>query len=507
MPSTQAEDRLIWLGRKLGSAGKGNGRVPVLACLLVLILTTVAWSQRGYEQEGSEGIQKVRSEQFDKMTEALQRYGKICLKVGAVILGLLFLKIINPINLYYNAGDRALRRAVRNVEDLLKKIREEAETASADTETETEEEEDLSLEGGLLGGMTELVEMASGDDVPAYVLTVNDLALDDVRITLKRLRRFRDGSADKYKNSMFSVITGIKMITEQSAAAGVGSGLAVNIKEYFGDEHRHHAWKKTLAPYAKRGDYQEPAQGFLLFMKNLASEKPMAAAQPTPAAPEPIPLAPLEDTAVEIPGAVNEDTLPQVQRAAIEEARRLCTQVRKNEQLTGEKSWQFEFVDRQEQAHLRKESQKMFMVFLNFERKVLQMLTKSKMLPCRTWEHILHVLGVTSGDQLQARIDNKLLTVQEIAILEKAFLQTFAKQASLQLVYGKGQGAGVMIDLHIPQIRREALDSLRRLHQSQPEQLDKATAGLNQEETPQHNEVTRLVQHYIYRRHNPPGLS
>ena len=52
---------------------------------------------------------------------------------------------------------------------------------------------------------------------------------------------------------------------------------------------------------------------------------------------------------------------------------------------------------------------------------------------------------------------DRLLTTQEILILEKAFLQTFAKRESLGRVYGRDKDAGLMMDLHVPQIRREAL--------------------------------------------------
>jgi len=477
----------------------------MLGCLLTLAWAGITWSQDGYQIEDGEGIRRQQTDAIDKMNEALRKYGKISLKVGAVLLGIVILKIINPLNLYYNAGDRALKRAVRNVEDLLKKIREEAETVNADEESETEEEE-VPLEG-LLAGMTEIAEMDDADDVPAYILTVNDLMLDDICITLKRLRRFRDGSADKYKSSMFSVITGIKTITEQSTASGAASGLAVDLHEYFEDDHHLHDWKKALASYAKRGDYQEQAQGFLLFIKNLNQGKPISAAQPTTAPLPEVPALSLEDTGPEIPEVISEDTLPLIQGAAIEEARRLCALVREDHQPRPGQTWQFELVTRQKQAYLRKENQKLLMVFLNCERKALQKLTKSKMLPCRTWDHVLYVLGVKSTDQLLQRVDNKRLTVQEIALVEKAFLQTFAKGKALQHVYGSGQSARVMIDLHIPQIRQEALAVLRRLHQSERAYLDKATASLNQEETPQHNEVKRLILHYVYHRHDPPDLS
>ncbi len=514
MPSVQPEDKsgffepLLLVLSKAGSVPKrGTGvRAPLLACLLILALTSVVWSQGAYQVEGGDQVHQRRTDQFDHITETLTGYGKIFLKVaGVVLLGILALKIIP--NLYYHAGDRALKRALRNVDELLKKIRAEAETVSADAEEETETEEEPPLEG-LLAGMTEIAEMNDADEVPAYILTVNDLSLDDVGITLKRLRRFRDGSAEKYKNSMLSVITGIKTISEQSAASGAASGLAVDLHEYFEDDRRYHAWKKTLAYYAKRREYHEPAQGFLMFMKNLKQGRPLTVPEPTtrPLQERPVPAI-LEDTVPEIPDTINEETLPLIQRAARKEARKLCAQVRKDRQLEGDEAWQFELVGRQQQVHLRKESQRMLMVFLNYERKVLQKITKSKMLPCRTWEHILHMLGVKTMDQLLGRIEDKLLTVQEISILEKAFLQTFAKMKSLQQVYGAAQGAGVMIDLHIPQIRQEALVSLRRLHQADLERLDKATESLNQEETPQHNEVKRLVMHYIHRGNAPPDIS
>jgi len=108
--------------------------------------------------EDGEEINQQRSEQFDRIEKTLRHYGKVFLKVGAVLLGIVVLKIINPLNLYYNASDRALKRAVRNVVDLLKKIREEAETVNADAEEETETEEEAPLEG-LLAGMTEIAEI------------------------------------------------------------------------------------------------------------------------------------------------------------------------------------------------------------------------------------------------------------------------------------------------------------------------------------------------------------
>jgi len=62
-----------------------------------------------------------------------------------------------------------------------------------------------------------------------------------------------------------------------------------------------------------------------------------------------------------------------------------------------------------------------------------------------------------------------------------------------------------MMDLHVPQIRREALALLRQLQGTQPETLDDATQTLNEEETPKDNQVKRLIEHYVHHRHDPPG--
>ena len=128
------------------------------------------------------------------------------------------------------------------------------------------------------------------------------------------------------------------------------------------------------------------------------------------------------------------------------------------------------------------------------------------MLPCRTWQHVLHFLGVDSAAALARRIEERRLTIQEIVVIQKAFLQTFAKRPSLLNVYGQGQDADLMIDMHIPQIRRESLGLLRRLHETEPSRFDRATRTLNEEETPKHNQVTKLMEYYIHHRHKPPGI-
>jgi len=149
----------------------------------------------------------------------------------------------------------------------------------------------------------------------------------------------------------------------------------------------------------------------------------------------------------------------------------------------------------------------MLIVFLSCERKMLPRVTKTRMLPCRTWPHVLYMLGVKSGKTLQRRVEDRMLTVQEIIIVQKAFLQTLAKKDSLRHVYGQGEGAELMMNLHVPQIRREALALLRRCHETEPNLLDRATQALNEEETPQHSEVAKLIQHYIHQRHDPRGMA
>ncbi len=205
-----------------------------------------------------------------------------------------------------------------------------------------------------------------------------------------------------------------------------------------------------------------------------------------------------------VPKVVDEETLPAIQEAAAHEAQCFCSFVQRGTAPDGAHAWQFELVRRQRQVHLRPEAQRMLAVFLSHERKTLQEITKIRMLPCRTWDHVLRLLGVEDEGQLQKRVEDRLLAIQEILILEKAFLQTFAKRESLARVYGQSKDAGMMMDLHVPQIRRETLALLRRLHESEPEPLDDATQTLNDEETPQNSQVKRLIEHYVHQRHDPP---
>jgi hypothetical protein len=127
-------------------------------------------------------------------------------------------------------------------------------------------------------------------------------------------------------------------------------------------------------------------------------------------------------------------------------------------------------------------------------------------LPCRTWPHVLYLLGVESTGDLQQRVESRLLSIQEIIILEKAFLQTFAKRHSLERVYGNSEEADLMIDMHVPLIRRESLALLRRSHKTEPNRFDSATQALNEAETPQHDEVRKLIEHYVNRRRSPPDI-
>jgi hypothetical protein len=388
---------------------------------------------------------------------------------------------------------------MRGVDELVRRIEKEAE------ETAGAEPEEESADGGVLAGMAEMAEFAEAEAVPSYVTTVNDRMLDNIRVTLKRLRRFREGHAERYRNYMFSVLKGIKTITEECASAGVPSSLAVDVEEYFQDERRYKAWTKLLGHMRVGGENQEIVDTFLVFVRNLKLGRPLV--QPTPDSD------PLADTAVtpspqgsRIPGCLNEETLPVIQRAAAEQAKDFVRLVQTGKPSDETSGWQFEFVRRQQQLHQRDEAQRMLVVFLSSERNAWPQITRNRMLPCRTWPHVLHVLGVATVDELRQRVENRMLTVQEIIILEKAFLQTFVKRHSLEHVYGSGADANLMIDMHVPQIRRESLALLRRVHETEPGRCDRATQALNEAETPQHGEARKLIEHYVNRRRNPPDV-
>jgi hypothetical protein len=477
-------------------AGGRRTVLPWIMICLVLVLTAAALGQSG---DGEEGMQITRrgSDPIHQIADAWQRWKDVVLWACTGLLLVVALRILRPFRLYDVAGERLLKRAVGNVEELLKRIQQEAETAREDSDDET------AAEGGLLGGLAEVAEFTQAEHVPAYVLTVNDVMLDNIRITLRRLRRFTEGNAPRYRDYLFSVLKGIKTLTEQSAEAGIPSGLAVDIREYFADERRCRAWRKALGRAARRGAHQETAEAFLVFMKDLKAGRPLAPAKPM-ANPTPPVVDSSAPPAGDIPEVLNEQTLPAVQQAAAREARALCAWARTGKPPDDLYAWQFEFVRRQESIHRREDARHLLTVFLNGERKSLYAITKVRMLPCRTWGHVLRLLGVESAGRLHQRIENRFLVLQEIVILEKAFLQTFAKGESLLRIYGQGEAGRLMMELHVPQIRRETLVVLRALHAADAERLNDATQALDEEETPQNHQVRRLIEHYIHHRHDPP---
>lgn len=496
-------------GRSLPRPGR-QARRPSFRMLALsgMILLAIAAVSRGRVDSDDEAFVDLppqrRENPIDEMTAALHRYGRVFLYIGLGLSGLLVLKIVAPVQIYYGLQERRLRRAVWGVDELLKRIQKEAETSN-DTTTK----EETPAETGLLAGMAEMAEFEQAEQVPAYVLTVNDLMLDSIAQTLRKLRRFGDGSAEKYQNNMFTVVHGIKTITEQSEEAGVPSGLAVNIREYFADERRYKTWRKVLGPWAKKGRHQETASAFLVFIRNVREGR--ATVLPKP------PTVSLGDTAVttavnepDIPEVLNEETLAMVQKAAEEEARNLCAFIQTGEPVRKDEAWQFELVRRQQQIHTRDAAQQMLNVFLNCERKALQEITKVKMLPCRTWRQLLHMLGVEDTRQLHKRVEEGLLSTQEIVLVEKAFLQTFAKQHLLERLYTQGlpaddkqapsdpaAEAALMIEQHVPEIRREALGVLRLSQRTEPGRLDTATDALNEDETPRNGQVKMLIEHYV----------
>jgi len=427
---------------------------------------------------------------FDRIHKSLERYGRVFLWVGIALSAVVAIKIVAPVQIYYGIQDRRLRRAVRPGDELLKRIGKEAEVAS-----EAPKEEEATAENGVLAGMMEITEFEQAEQTPPYVLTVNDMMLDNIGLTLRRLRRFHDGSAEKYQDNMFTVIHGIQTITEHSAEAGVPSGLAVDVAEYFKDEHRYKTWRKVLGRWTGKGKHQETAAAFLSFMRTVREGRPVAKAKPAAVS--------MGDTAVTaalpeptVPEILNEQTLPAVQKAAGQEARDLLVFIRTGTPPQKAARWQFEFVRRQQQIRLRDEAQQMFSVFLKEERKALRAITKIQMMPCRTWGHVLYMLGVESTAQLDKRIDDRLITEQEIIVLEKAFLQTLAKRELLVRIYGQGPQAGLMVDEHVPEIRREALALIQRLHRTEPGHLASATETLNEEETPRNGLVKKLIEQY-----------
>ncbi|MBN2131839.1 MAG: hypothetical protein JW741_20230 [Sedimentisphaerales bacterium] len=471
----------------------------ILVGLLALTIITVTRGQDVYEQEDMDQINRRGLEQIDRINHALELAGKIFLGIGAALLAIVALKILSPVRIYDNTRDRHLRKAVRGVDDLLQKVQKEAEATSTEAKEEAPEE-------GVLAGMMEVAEFSEAEQVPSYVLTVNDLMLDNIRATLKKLRRFTAGDAQRYREYLFSVIKGIKTLTEQSSEAGIASGLAVDLKEYFRDDKRCRAWRRLLRRFARKGRYQETAQSFLLFIRDIREGRPLAATpEQTTVTADTVTVSSVTK-APAIPGSLSEETLPAVQQAAQAEAKNLCALIRTGLPADPAHAWQFELVQRQQQVHVRDEAQQIFRVFLNCERKALHQMTKIKMLPCRTWKHVLHMLGVETAVQLHNRIENRLLTIQEIIVLQKAFLQTFAKRESLVRVYGHDADAALMMDVHLPEIRRAALVLLRESHQTEPKRFARATEELNEEETPRHNEVSRLIEHYVNGGHNPPGI-
>lgn len=488
------------LWRRWGSyAGPSSWRTMVPVCLLVLILAGEVCGQIvSYDGTDTE-IDRRGFEQIDRIQETLHRWGKILVWVAAGLLVIVAIKIIDPLRVYYGSQDRLLKRAVRGVDGLLKRIQEETESAEPESEEET-------TEGGLLGGMAEVAQVSQAEQVPAYVLTVNDLMLDNVRVALSRLRRFQEGHALRYKDYMFTVLKGIKTMAEDSAAGGVPSSLAVDPEEYFRDERRYKAWKKLLSRLHERGENQETIDSFLLFIRKIKEGRSLAEAESAPSVYE-HPSVAEDRPQSDVPDGLSEKTLPAVQKAAAKEAVNLVAMAQGARVPHPGCSWQFELVRRQQQLHYKDEAQRMLVVFLSAERKAMPQITGTRMLPCRTLEHLWHVLGVAHRTELDRRIEGRLLNVQEIVFLEKAFLQTFAKKSSLERVYGRGADAGLMIDLHVPQLRRETLTLLRRLHETEPDRLARATQALNEEETPEHNEVRRLIEQYVSRRREPPEVT
>ncbi|MFC1763732.1 hypothetical protein ACFL6U_16865 [Planctomycetota bacterium] len=466
--------------------------------LLILLLAIVAGAQDSQSVDGYDPLNQEGLKQIDRISEAMRKAGKISAIVGIALLALLGLRMLAPLSWLDSIEEKRLAKAVKGVEELLDRIRVHAENASSESDDPVADE-------GLLAGMMAVTDWTEGEDVPSYVLTVNDIMLDNILNALTRLRRLRVARAERYRENMFTVLSGIKIITEECEATGAASSLAVDSRDYFKDDQRYHDWKHLMNAYAKRGDHREFTQVFLLFLKNLHEGQPLTVTFSTPARTA-IKAEVPNKKGPEIPEILLDETLPLIKQAALEEARHLVTIIKSDHTTDDTHAWQFELVRRQQQLHLREDARNMLRIFLHKERKALQGICKTRMLPCKTWDQFLYMLGVKNTAQLQTRVEQKLLTGQEIIILEKAFLQTFAKRKALQQLYGHDTSAGVMIDLHIPQIRSETLALLRHTHEMEKEDLDQATEALDEEETPQRHQVAKLIKHFIHHGHFPPGF-
>lgn len=474
-----------------------RGRFRISALLIILILGGAAWSQNAQQVDGYDRLNPEGLKQIDRISEALHQAGRISMIVGLALLAIVVLKKMAPTRVLDNIREKRLMDAIEDIDGLLEHIRVYAETTNDESNGQSADE-------GILAGMVEVNGLAQGEDVPSYVLTVNDIMLDRIMRTLTRLRRMRLPKAARYRNYMFTVLNGIKMITEQCETTGAASSLAVNSRAYFSNDRRYHLWRTLLGAYAKRGDYREDAKLFLIFMKDLRGGNPLTVTPSSPEHTETVAETLVERTP-EIPEILLEETLPDIQRAAVEEAQHLVDQIR-SYTTARPNAWQFELVRRQEQLHLRDEAIKILRIFLRHELEALQRIDKHRMLPCKTWDQILYMLGVESTEQLHTRVEKQLLTGHEIIILEKAFLQTFAKREALEQLYGHDAKAGVLIDLHVPEIQKETLSVLRQTHQTEAQDLDQATEFLDENETPQRHEVARLIKHFVHHSHLPHNL-
>ena len=187
-------------------------RLVTIGCLIALILTVSGIGAQSPYGDGEEDILKRpnQSNPIDQMIAFFNRYSKPALYVGLGAIGILILRWLNPLNIVDSINERSLKKAIRGIDPLLKHIAEYAEAENADNE---DNEETEFLDGGILAGMTEIADLIDSEDVPPYVLTVNNLMLDNIQVALKHLKHFKSYSADKPINAMFIVLDGIKTIT------------------------------------------------------------------------------------------------------------------------------------------------------------------------------------------------------------------------------------------------------------------------------------------------------
>ena len=103
--------------------------VLLLASVTILGLAAAAWGQ-GADDEGFERVNQQGREQIDRINKALEQAGKVFAGIGLAVAGLVVVKIVSPARIADGVRERRLRKAVRDVDELVTRIQKEAEVTS-----------------------------------------------------------------------------------------------------------------------------------------------------------------------------------------------------------------------------------------------------------------------------------------------------------------------------------------------------------------------------------------